>query len=73
MAVKALQTVLNQKRTNTTLFERRLLAGWSASHPQVAAGNQEQMLALGRYSLLLEMKAECKNLEGGASASTYHG
>jgi hypothetical protein len=65
LLVKALQAVLHRKSTVSTLFERRLLAGWSASHPQVATANQEQLLALGRYSLLLEIKAECEGLEGG--------
>jgi hypothetical protein len=65
LVVKALRTVLVRKRTDSTLFERRLLAGWSASHPQVAVGNQEQLLALGRYSLLLEIQAECEGLKGG--------
>jgi hypothetical protein len=65
MIVRALKTVLDHKRTNSTLYERRLLAGWPASRPQVATSNPEQLLALGRYSLLLEMKAECECFEGG--------
>jgi hypothetical protein len=65
MIFRALKTVLDHKRTNSTLYKRRLLAGWSASRPQVATSNQAQLLALGRYSLLLEMKAECVCFEGG--------
>jgi hypothetical protein len=70
--VKALQMVLHRKSTVLTLFERRLLVGWSASHPQVATTNQKQLLALGRYSLLLEIKAQCEGLKV-ASTSTYPG
>ena len=65
MIVRALKMVLDHKRTNSTLYEQRLLAGWLASWPQVAISNQELLLALERYSLLLEMKAECKCFEGG--------
>jgi hypothetical protein len=64
MIVRALKTVLDHKCTNSTLHERRLLAGWSASCPHVATSNQEQLLALGRYSLLLKMKADCECFEG---------
>jgi hypothetical protein len=63
--VKALQMVLHCKSTVSTLFEWCLLAGWSPSHPQVATANQEQLLALVRYSLLLKIKANCENLKGG--------
>jgi hypothetical protein len=65
MLVRALKTVLHCKQTNSTLYEQRPLAGWSASCPQVATANQEQLLALRRYSLLLKMKAECISFEGG--------
>jgi hypothetical protein len=63
--VKALQTVLHYKSTVSTPFERRLLAGWPASHPQVAMSNKQQLLALGRYSLLLDITAKCEGLEDG--------
>jgi hypothetical protein len=65
MIVRALKTVLDHKHTTSMLYERRLLAGWSDSRPQVATSNQEQLLALGWYSLLLEMKAEGECFEGG--------
>jgi hypothetical protein len=53
--VKALKTVLIINVTDPH---------FSASCPQAATANQEQLLAFGRYSLLLKMKAECEYFEG---------
>ena len=58
--VTALKDVLNQKHNQPTQHTKHLLAAFAASHPQILVMYQELLIALARYTFLLEVKASIK-------------
>jgi hypothetical protein len=65
LLVSALKTTLRRLRNERTTHTKDLLAAFYASHPQIDPVNQELLIALGRYTFLLEAKAKTKNLQDG--------
>jgi hypothetical protein len=55
--VSALKKVVSMKQNTPTNHTRHLLGAFAASHPQISTIYQEQIIALARFSLLLEVKA----------------
>jgi hypothetical protein len=55
--VTPLKDVLIQKSKQPTQHTKHLLAAFAASHPQISVMYQELLIALARYTFLLEMKA----------------
>ncbi len=52
----ALKYVLNQKSNQPSQHTKHLLAAFAASHPQISVIYQELLIALARYTFLLEVK-----------------
>jgi hypothetical protein len=59
--VNALKKVMGFKQNQPTNHTRHLLGAFAASHPQISTMYQEQIIALARISLLLEVKAVVEN------------
>jgi hypothetical protein len=59
--VNALKKVMAFKQNQPTNHTRHLLGAFAASHPQISTMYQEQIIALARISLLLEVKAVVEN------------
>jgi hypothetical protein len=55
--VSALKKVVSMRQNTPTSHTRHLLGAFAASHPQISTIYQEQIIALARFSLLLEVKA----------------
>jgi hypothetical protein len=62
----ALKDVLDQKTNRPSQHTKHLLAAFAASHPQISVIYQELLIALGRYTFLLEVKAsiDCGKMQG---------
>lgn len=58
--VKALKKAMSFKKNQSTNHACHLLRAFASSHPQMAAMHQEQIMALARMSLLLEVKGVCE-------------
>jgi hypothetical protein len=56
--LKALKATVAREQTESTPQTRRLLAAFAASHPQVSVMHQEILIALARYTFLLEVQAQ---------------
>jgi hypothetical protein len=56
--LKALKATVAREQTESTPQTRRLLAAFAASHPQVSVMYQETLIALARYTFLLEVQAQ---------------
>ncbi len=56
--LKALKATVAREQTESTPETRRLLAAFAASHPQVSVIHQEVLIALARYTFLLEVQAQ---------------
>jgi hypothetical protein len=54
--VTALKYVLDQKSNQPSQHTKHLLAAFAASHPQIFVIYQELLIALARYTFLLEVK-----------------
>jgi hypothetical protein len=80
--VTALKYVLDQKSNQPSQHTKPLLAAFAASHPQILVICQELLIALARYTFLLEVKASVEysgeakgidmsfiNLKNGANCS----
>jgi hypothetical protein len=59
--VTALKDVLDQKTNRPSQHTKHLFAAFAASHPQISAVYQELLIALARYTFLLEIKACIEN------------
>jgi hypothetical protein len=55
--VTALKDVLNRKSNQPTQHTKHLLPAFAVSHPQILVMYQELLIALARYTFLLEVKA----------------
>jgi hypothetical protein len=56
--LKALKATVAREQTESTPQTRRLLAAFAASHPQVSVMYQETLIALARYTFMLEVQAQ---------------
>jgi hypothetical protein len=56
--LKALKATVAREQTKSTPKTCRLLAAFAASHPQVSVMHQEVLIALDRYTFLLEVQAQ---------------
>jgi hypothetical protein len=56
--LKALKATVAREQTESTPQTRRLLAAFAASHPQVSVMYQGTLIALARYTFLLEVQAQ---------------
>jgi hypothetical protein len=56
--LKALKATVAREQTESTPQTRRLLAAFAASNPQVSVMHQEILIALARYTFLLEVQAQ---------------
>jgi hypothetical protein len=52
-----MKKVMSLKNNQPTSHTRHLLGAFAVSHPQISTMHQEQIIALARMSLLLEVKA----------------
>jgi hypothetical protein len=58
--VAALKDVLDQKTNQPSQHTKHLLAAFAASHPQISVVYQELLIALARFTFLLEVKGKMK-------------
>jgi hypothetical protein len=59
--MNAMKKVIRFKQNQPTNHTRHLFGAFAGSHPQIATMYLEQIIALARHSLLLEVKAVCES------------
>ena len=59
--VTALKYVLDQKSNQPSQHTKHLLAAFAASHPQISVIYQDLLVAISRYTCLLEVKASVES------------
>ena len=64
---KGLEANTRSAKERTYAADKHIFAAFAASHPQVSTVNQEILIALARYTFLLELKAQTEFLEDGNS------
>jgi hypothetical protein len=70
----SLKKVLSHSSNQPTQHTKHLLAAFAASHPQIAVIYQEMLIALSRYTFLLEIKAvvDCSGKAKGMDLSFFN-